>query len=95
VTVDERGGEQEAATAVPAGDDPATCPYCGRQFPRERAVTLHVGLDHGDEASDEEVETFQAAYREERTELRRFQLLALAVLVVLYFGFLFAFATVG
>lgn len=82
-------------TDVPPEDDPATCPYCGRRFPRERAVTLHVGLDHADEASDEEVEAFQAAYREERSALRRFQLLALAMLVVIYFGFLFAFAIVG
>jgi len=84
-----------AETAVPDGDEPSTCPHCGRRFPRERAVTLHVGLDHADEASDEAVEAFQATYREERTELRRFQLLALAVLVVLYFGFLFAFAVLG
>lgn len=95
MTGDERSGGHGAETAVPPGEDPAICPHCGRQFPRERAVTLHVGLDHTEAASDEAVEAFQAAYRDERTELRRFQLLALAVLVVLYFGFLFAFAIVG
>jgi len=98
---DGEGGDAAASardapeTAVPGDDAAATCPYCGRRFPRERAVTLHVGLDHGDAASDEEVAAFQSAYRDERDELRRFQLLALAVLIVVYFGFLFAFAVVG
>jgi hypothetical protein len=89
------GRDAAPETAVPDDAAAATCPYCGRRFPRERAVTLHVGLDHADEASDEEVESFQAAYRDERDDLRRFQLLALAVLIVVYFGFLFAFAIVG
>lgn len=91
----DRGADASPPTDVPSGDEPSTCPYCRRRFPRERAVTLHVGLDHADRASESEVEAFQAAYREERPALRRFQLLALAVLVVLYFGFLFAFAILG
>jgi hypothetical protein len=81
-----------AETRVPADRTAHDCPYCGRPFPRQRAVTLHVGLDHGDSADDDEVAAFQNAYRDERDELRRFQLLALAVLVALYFGFLFAYA---
>ncbi len=78
--------------AVPDGEAAHECPYCGRPFPRERAVTLHVGLDHDERADDDEIEAFQGAYRDERDELRRFQLVALAVLVALYFGFLFAYA---
>lgn len=83
-------GENERR--VPPEERPHECPYCGTPFPRERAHTLHVGLEHGERATEDEVEAFQAAYRDERPGLRRFQLLALAVLVVLYFGFLFAFA---
>ena len=85
-------GEPADERRVPPEATPHECPYCGTPFPRERACTLHVGLAHGDRATDDEVAAFQNAYRGEREGLRRFQLIALAVLVVLYFGFLFAFA---
>lgn len=88
------GGAAEGADErrVPPDGAVHECRYCGTPFPRERARTLHVGLEHGDRASEAEIDAFQTAYRDERPELRRFQLLALAILVVLYFGFLFAFA---
>jgi len=88
----ERYDPGDAAVRVPPDATAHECPYCGRPFPRERARTLHVGLDHPDRADDDEIEAFRAAYRDERDGLRRFQLLALAVLVALYFGFLFAYA---
>jgi hypothetical protein len=87
--------DPDAERRVPADATPTRCPYCAEPFAREEYVTLHVGLQHGDRASDEEVAAFQSAYAGEREALRRFQLRALVALVVLYFGFLFAFSVFG
>jgi hypothetical protein len=94
--------ETDAAGATP--DDPqwsvglsdptpaATCPHCGRPFRRERHLDLHLGLDHGDRVDDGARERFETAYIDEGEEIRRFRLKVLAVLVVLYFGFLFTYS---
>lgn len=91
----ESAGDPDAERTVPPDATPVRCPYCAAPFAREAHVDLHVGLEHGDRASDEEVAAFQAAYEGEREALRRFQLRALVALVVLYFLFLFAFSVFG
>jgi hypothetical protein len=88
-------GDPDADRRIPTDATPVRCPYCAAPFARDEYVELHVGLEHGDRASEAEVAAFQAAYEGEREALRRFQLRALVALVVLYFGFLFAFSVFG
>jgi hypothetical protein len=77
---------------VPDEDAPTTCPECERPLPDERLLALHRGFEHYDALDEAGRERFEAAYRDEGDDLRLFRLQALAVLVLLYFGFLFAYA---
>jgi DNA repair exonuclease SbcCD ATPase subunit len=70
------------------------CPYCGRPFPTEEILTLHTGHAHREALSDAESERLRDVAQEEADELRLFKLRALAVLVLLYFGFLLVYAVV-
>jgi hypothetical protein len=81
-------------TSVPPEAPVHRCAYCGRPFAEASYLTLHRGLAHGDELPTDEREAFEAAYAEENADLRRFRIVALGLLVLLYFGFLFAFAIV-
>ena len=84
----------DVETAVPEGAPTYRCGYCGRPFADESYLTLHHGLAHADVLTDEEREAFEEAYQEENASLRRFRIIALGLLVLLYFGFLFVFAIV-
>lgn len=84
-----------SADPRPEADDAFDCPYCDRREVSERLLALHVGERHWDRASESERERYRAAYRDESADLYRFRLQALAVLVVLYFGFLMVYAVVG
>lgn len=77
--------------------DAPQCSYCGEAFPTEELRDLHRGLEHYDALDDAEREAFDDAYISETKRLRSFRLRALAALVLVYFGFLFAYAiiTVG
>lgn len=86
--------DQPLDTHVPAGESPHQCGYCGRPFPREEYLALHRGLEHGDVLDDAEVTAFHEVYEDETEELRLFRLKMLALLVVLYFGFLFTYSIV-
>lgn len=90
------GGAQrtDVETAVPEGSPVYRCDYCGRPFATESYRTLHHGLAHEAVLTDEEREAFEAAYEDENASLRRFRIIALGLLVLLYFGFLFVFAVV-
>ena len=74
--------------------DAVECTHCGRAFPNERLRDLHRGLDHYDRLDGAEREAYEAAYLAENDDLRSFRLRALAVLVLLYFGFLMLYAVV-
>lgn len=63
-------------------------------FRHEDHLVLHRGLEHSDELSEDEVAVFHDAYEAESEELRLFRLKALALLVLLYFGFLFMYSFV-
>lgn len=81
--------------AVPDGDRPAArCPYCDRPFGRERLCRLHVGHSHADELTDAERTEYETAYDAESDDLFRYQLKLVASLVVLFFGFVYAYAIV-
>jgi hypothetical protein len=81
-------------TAVPPGETPETCDYCGRPFPDDESLTLHRGLDHYESLTADEQEKFIEAYRAEEPDLRRFRIVALGLLVLIYFGFLLLYAGV-
>lgn len=77
---------------VPERDRPHVCTYCGDPFKRERQLALHRGLEHYGDLADEERAAFDEAYADENAEIRRFRIIALGALVLLYFAFLFAYA---
>ena len=77
------------------GDAPATCRHCGRSFPSTRTLVLHRGVRHPEALSADERAAYRDAYADEEAQLRSFRLRALAVLVLLYFGFLFVYASVA
>ncbi|AUV83916.1 DNA-binding protein [Salinigranum rubrum] len=79
---------------MPAEAPVYRCDYCGRPFATESYRTLHHGLAHEGVLTDEGREAFEAAYEDENASLRRFRIIALGLLVLLYFGFLFVFAVV-
>ena len=84
-----------AETDVPPGAPTHTCERCGRPFAREDHLVLHRGLAHHDDLTDAERDAFAAAYEGERAAIRRFRIVALGGLVLLYFGFLLAYALVA
>lgn len=68
------------------------CPYCDRRFAREAYRDLHRGQEHGERLDEAERAAYEAAHDAEAEEIRMFRLKALAVLVVVYFGFLMVYA---
>lgn len=82
----------DVETWVPEGAHAVRCSYCGRPFAAERLLALHRGLAHETALSDTEREAFVEATEAERADIRRFRIVALGVLVVLYFGLLFGYA---
>lgn len=79
---------------VPGDADVYECPRCGRPFARERHRDLHLGQTHS-RLSESERAAYDAASEAERSDLRRFRIVALGLLVLFYFGFLFLFAIFG
>lgn len=77
---------------IPSDATPARCPYCDDAFPDEELLALHVGLDHGDVCTPEERERFEEAFEAETEDVRLFQLQAVGMLVLLYFGLLITYA---
>lgn len=71
------------------------CPYCERRERSTELLSLHVGETHWERATEKERDRYREAYERESELLWRFRLLSVAVLVALYFGFLFAYAIVG
>ncbi|ELZ07912.1 MULTISPECIES: hypothetical protein [Natrialba] len=77
-----------------ASDAPIRCPDCGQPFHTRRLQRLHRGLEHPDELADRERAAVERAHREETAEIRRFRLLALGAVLLLYFCTLFLYAVV-
>ena len=95
---DARDADPTTALETSVRDDEtaaAVCPHCGRPFAEAAARDLHVGELHADDCSDAEREAYESAYSAESADLRVFRLQALAALVLLYFGFLFAYSVFG
>ena len=81
-------------TDVPPGAPVHACERCGRPFAHEEHLVLHRGLAHYGDLTDAERDAFTAAYDDERADIHRFRIVALGGLVLLYFGFLLAYALV-
>lgn len=78
--------------AVPPDAEAFACPECGEPFARERHRRLHRGLAHYDALDESAREAYAEAYAAEEGDIRRFRIVALGALVLIYFGFLFAYA---
>ena len=75
--------------------EPTTrCPYCGRPFRLERYATFHVGIEHADECSDDDLESFDAEREDEEYDLFTFHLKAAVSVFLVYFMFSFMYALV-
>jgi hypothetical protein len=91
-------GEPATVSETGAPSDPAgtgetfDCPYCDRRFAREAYRDLHLGQEHGARLDAGEREAYEAAHDAEAEAIRLFRLKALAVLVLVYFGFLMVYA---
>ena len=57
-------------------------------------LALHLGHAHHDRLTAEEKAAFEAAYEDETTEMRRFQLKAAGAVILLYFLLLMVYALV-
>ncbi|WP_049923107.1 DUF7410 domain-containing protein [Halopiger djelfimassiliensis] len=90
----DRGDALAAAGSDAEPTDPVRCPYCDRPFRERRLETLHRGLEHPDRLSERERAAFERTSRAERVRIRRFRLLAVGALVLLYFCLLFVYAIV-
>jgi hypothetical protein len=89
-----RNARTVVETSVPPDQPVHRCGYCDRPFAEASYLALHRGLAHADRVSDAEREAFETAYEDEQAALSRFRIVALGLLVLLYFGFLFVFAFV-
>lgn len=70
------------------------CPYCDRPFPDADQRAMHVGVDHPEEMTDDERTAFEDARAAEYADLRQYRIVAVGVLVLLYFGLLLVYALV-
>lgn len=80
---------------VPEGAEAHDCPYCVAVFPQEELRDLHVGIDHEDVATEDELETFEDRYERESNDVFIYHLKAIALVVVIYFVFLFAYGAIA
>ncbi len=84
--------EPHDAVSVPPDASTHTCAHCGRPFGDERHLALHRGLAHPGVLEASERAAYRSALADEEADLRRFRIVALGLLVLVYFGFLFAYA---
>jgi len=76
------------------GPGTVVCEHCGRPFAETELLALHRGHAHPRSLTVDQREAFEAAYEAETDDLRRFQLKAAGLVVLLYFGFLMLYAAV-
>lgn len=86
---------QTTATPESAANAPGTsytCERCGQAYPTETLLIHHRGVRHPGDLSETELEQYRDAYETEESQLRRFRIVALGGIVLLYFAFLFMYA---
>lgn len=80
--------------AVPPGAATVDCEYCGAPHADEELLALHRGLEHPERLTGAQRDAFETAYEREQDEIRRFRLIALGALVLLYFLLFMTYAVV-
>lgn len=80
---------------VPPDADAYDCPYCDVVEPREDLVELHIGHAHEDEATDEELDTFERTFDRESNDVFIYHLKVISMVVAIYFVFLFTYSAVA
>ncbi|MEF8841010.1 MAG: C2H2-type zinc finger protein [Haloarculaceae archaeon] len=85
-------GSRTDADRTDGAGETFDCPYCDRPFAREAYRDLHLGQEHEERLDAGERDAYEAAHDAEAEEIRMFRLKALAVLVLVYFGFLVVYA---
>ena len=84
-----------AAFDVPEGEEPAArCPHCDRPFRSERTRDLHVGEVHLSDASEAEIDRYEAAYDDEDDDLFVFHLKFVAAIVAGIMGYVYLYGFV-
>lgn len=81
--------------AVPADADAYECPYCDDVQPREDLRDLHVGHQHAEAATEDELETFDRTFERESNDVFIYHLKVISGVVVIYFVFLFTYSAVS
>lgn len=79
---------------IPADADVQQCSYCNRPFGEHERLVLHRGLEHPDQLDADEQTAFEAAYEAETEALRRYQIIAIGAIVLLYFTLLIIYALI-
>ena len=79
---------------VPAGEEPAQCPHCGRPFTDGRLRDLHVGEVHAEACTAEERERYEAALEAEADDLFVFHLKIVAAIVAVVMGYVYLYGFV-
>lgn len=79
---------------VPTDADTYACPYCEDVQPTEQFRDLHVGIRHEDDATEEELETFDRTFDRESNEVFIYHLKVISGVVAIYFVFLFTYSAV-
>lgn len=76
-------------------DAPAhDCPYCEAVLPEQELLELHVGVEHEDEATDDELEAFEDTFEGESNQVFIYHLKVIVMVVAIYFIFLFTYSAV-
>lgn len=79
-------------STVDTSDPPYLCKTCNRRFKTQALLIHHCGVRHPDTLDEGEKEQLSELYQEEEAQLRRFRIIALGGIVLLYFGFFFMYA---
>lgn len=81
---------------VVADDDPpgGRCPHCNRPFRTEHLYSLHLGENHPEVCSEEELKAYEVAYDAESHDLFTFHAKVVVALLLLFFAITYTYAIV-
>ena len=79
---------------VPADAPSYDCPYCDAVLPEEELLDLHIGVEHEEDASEEELEAFEDTFERESNQVFIYHLKVISLVVAIYFAFLFTYSAI-
>lgn len=82
--------EYDVPPDAPAHD----CPYCEAVIPTDELLTLHVGIEHEDRATEAELEAYEDTFERESNQVFIYHLKVIVMVVAIYFVFLFTYSAV-